>query len=213
MTSPPAPVDDDEPIDPRAGLDIVAAQRRRVRDSDVDGRVLFGIWGVAWLLGYLVQWWSASQSPTGTSTAPAGAVFGALMFAGVVLTIVHVARRSRGVRGTSQVVGAMYGWAWFLGFVAQGTIVAGAINADAPPQVVAVVANGAACLVVGLLYMAGGALWREPPFYALGAWLLVTAAAASLVGMPAGYLVMALAGGGGMTAAAVATVVHRWRHP
>lgn len=213
MTPAPVPVDDDEPIDARAGLDIVAAQRRRVRDSDVDARVLFGIWGVAWLVGYAVQWWSASRSATGTPTAPAGAVFGLLMCAGVVLTIVHVARRSRGLRGASQTVGAMYGWSWFLGFVAQGTLVAGVLNADASPQVVGVVANGAACLVVGLLYMAGGALWREPAFYALGAWLLLTAAIASLVGMPAGYLVMALAGGGGMATAAVATSVHRWRHP
>ena len=213
MTVPPVPTDDDAPLDPRAGLDIVAAQARRVRDSEVDERVLFGVWGAAWVVGYLVQWWSASGSPTGTTSGPAGGVFGLLMATAMVVTVVHLVRRSRGVRGTSRTVGAMYGWSWFLGFAAQSAIVAGVVNAGAPPQVVAVVANGVACLVVGLLYMAGGTLWRVGPFYALGVWLVVTGAAASVVGMPEGYLVMAGAGGGGMLLGAAFTAVRRWRHP
>lgn len=195
--------EDDAPLDPAAGLAIVAAQRRRVLDSEVDDRVIFGTWGVLWLVGYVLQWWSAERSPTGTSTGPAGAVFGALMALGLVVTLTHIGRRSRGVRGTSRSMGTMVGLTWFAGFMAQGLIVAGVVAAGASPEVIAIVANGLACLVVGLLYMACGAMWRVRSMYLLGVWVIATAAVASLVGTPDGYLVMALGGGGGMLAGAV----------
>lgn len=202
---------DDAPPDPRAGLDIVAAQQRRVRDSEVDDRILFGVWGLAWLVGYAVQWRTAIDSPTRTATPQGGTVFAAVAVVALVVTLVHIARATRGVAGTSKQVGMMFGWAWSIGFFGQGLIVAGVVDAGAEPVVVAIVANGAACLVVGLLYMAGGAIWQEPALYFIGAWMIATAAAASLVAMPAGYLVMSLAGGGGMLVGAVVSAVYRRR--
>ncbi len=204
-------VRDDEPIDVRTGLDIVAAQARRVRESDVDDRLLFGVWGAAWLVGYGVQWWTATTSPTRTATGIGGLVFGAVAIAALVVTIVHVVTATHGYAGTSKQVGVMYGWAWAIGFAGQGLVVAGVVAADADPVVITIVANGAACLVVGLLYMAGGALWQEVSMYAIGAWMIATAGAASLVALPAGYLVMALAGGGGMLVAAGVAALRRRR--
>lgn len=203
--------EDDAPLDPAEGLAIVAAQRRRVLDTEVDDRIVFGTWGVLWLVGYTVQWWSAERSPTGTSTGPAGAVFGVLMVLGLVVTLTHVGRRSRGVRGTSRSVGTMFGLTWFAGFTAQALVVAGVVAAGASPEVIAIVANGLACLVVGLLYMACGAMWRIRAMYLLGVWVIATAAAASLVGTPDGYLVMAVGGGGGMLVGAVVAHLVRRR--
>lgn len=203
--------DDDAPPDPRAGLAIVAAQARRVRDSDVDERVLFGVWGLAWLVGYGVQWWTATTSPTRTSTGRGGLVFAAVAAVALVVTLVHVVRATHGLAGTSRQVGMMYGWAWSIGFVGQGLVVAGVVAAGASPVVIAIVANGAACLVVGLLHMAGGALWQEVSLYLVGAWMSATAGAASLVPMPDGYLVMSLAGGGGMLVATVLAALRRRR--
>lgn len=202
---------DDAPPDPRAGLAIVAAQRRRVRDSDVDDRILFGAWGLAWLVGYAAQWWTATTSPTGTSTAQGGVVFAVALAVALVVTLVHVGRATHGLAGTSKQVGMMYGWAWSIGFAGQGLVISGVIRAGAGPEVVAIVANGAACLVVGLLYMAGGALWHQLSMYLIGAWMIATAGAASLVAMPASYLVMSLAGGGGMLVAAGLAELHRRR--
>ncbi|MBF0688300.1 MAG: hypothetical protein IR158_11135 [Cellulomonas sp.] len=202
---------DDAPPDPRAGLAIVAAQQRRVRDSDVDDRLLFGVWGVAWLVGYAAQWWTATASPTRTATGQGGLVFAAVAVAALVVTLVHIARATHGVAGTSRQVGMMYGWAWSIGFFGQGLIVAGVVGAGASPEIIAIVANGAACLVVGLLYMAGGALWQQLSLFLIGAWMIATAAAASLVAMPDGYLVMSLAGGGGMLVACLLAALHRRR--
>ncbi|QGQ20670.1 hypothetical protein GC089_17620 [Cellulomonas sp. JZ18] len=203
--------EDDAPLDPAEGLAIVSEQRRRVLDSEVDDRVIFGTWGVLWLVGYALQWWSAERSPTGTSTGPAGAVFGALMVLGLVVTLTHIARRSSGMQGTSRDVGTRFGLTWFAGFMAQALVVAGVVRAGASPEVIAIVANSLACVVVGLLYMACGAMWQVRSLYALGVWVIATAGVASLVGTPTGYLVMSLGGGGGMLVGAAVTHLARRR--
>ncbi|ADG76325.1 conserved hypothetical protein [Cellulomonas flavigena DSM 20109] len=202
---------DDAPLDPRAGLAIVAAQQRRVRESEIDDRLLFGVWGVAWLVGYAVQWRTAVSSGTRTSTGQGGLAFAIIALVALAITLVHITVASRGVAGVSKQAGAMFGIAWSIGFTGQGLIVAGVARADASPEVIAIVANGAACLVVGLLYMAGGAVWRQRALFFIGAWMIATAAAASLVPMPGGYLVMSLAGGGGLLAGAVITEIYRRR--
>ena len=202
---------DEAPLDPGAGLAIVAAQQRRVRDSEVDDRLLFGVWGVAWLVGYGVQWWSAVDSSSATASGQGGLAFAVVAVAALVVTLVHIAHATRGVAGVSKKAGAMFGAAWSIGFTGQGLIVAGAARAGASDEVVAIVANGAACLVVGLLYMGAGAIWRQTALYLIGAWMIVTAAVASMVAMPGGYLVMSLAGGGGLLAGAVLTALYRRR--
>lgn len=206
----PAPdaAEDDEPLDLRAGLAIVDAQRRAVRNATVDDRLLFAVWGLAWVVGYGARWWGATQDPGGPAEGVAAAVFGVCLVTALVVTLVHVLRATRGVRGVSRSTGAMYGWAWFLGFAAQGTIVGGLARAGADDVVLTTAANGIALLVVGLLYLAGGALWQEKPLYALGAWILVMTVVTSLVGLPAGYLVMAAGGGGGLL---VGALVATWR--
>jgi hypothetical protein len=60
---------------------------------------------------------------------------------------------------------------------------------------------------VGLLYLAGGILWRSTAMYVLGGWIALVGAAATLAGLPGSYLLMALAGGGGMLAAAAVEAV------
>jgi len=50
----------------------------------------------------------------------------------------------------------------------------------------------------GLMYLAGGMLWRDVPQYVLGVWMLVSAAGSVLAGVPGNFLVLAFAGGGGM---------------
>lgn len=202
---------DDEPLDPSAGLAIVAAQQRRVRDSEVDDRLLFTVWGVAWLVGYFLQWRSATAAGTVTPTGQGGLAFAGIALVALVITLVHIARATRGVAGVSKKSGAMFGIAWSVGFFGQGLLVAGVARADASPEVIAIVANGAACLVVGLLYMAAGAIWRQMALYLIGTWMIATAAAASMVAMPDGYLVMSLAGGGGLLAGAVITAIYRRR--
>jgi len=129
----------------------------------------------------------------------------------LAVTAVHLIRKSGGVRGTTAVQGAMYGWAWLLGFAVVATL-GYALNRDgANVQVTSTVMMTVNLLVVGVLYMAGGAIWGERTQFVLGAWILVVTIAATLIGNPHMMLVMSLAGGGGMLVAAAAETVRRRR--
>lgn len=201
---------DDHPLDPAAGLEIIAAQRARFRDdAQVDGRVLFVIWGVAWLVGYGALWLGTRSQVVYDPPANAFWVFAACIGGAVVLTLVHVLRRTSGMQGPHVRAGAMFGWSWFLGFAVMSLLIGSIVRSGASPVVVALVSNTVACLIVGLLYMASGAFQHQPWLFWLGAWILVVAATASRVGLPATYLVMALAGGGGLLVGAAIEHVRR----
>jgi hypothetical protein len=72
-----------------------------------------------------------------------------------------------------------------------------------PGPVISLIWSGSALIVVGLLTIAGGLLWPGSGQYALGVWILVSAAASVVVGHPTNFLVLALAGGGGFVVLAV----------
>ncbi len=205
---------DDGPLDPAASLRVIRETQERARAAnEPDCRLLYGVWGVAWLVGYLTLW-TSSRTMGGQPEGWAFAVFGVLLTSAVVITAVHSIRRTAGTRGVSARAGAMYGWSWFLGFVAQGAVVSGLAQAGASPEVMALAANGIACIVVGLLYLGGAIAFDDRGLLVLGVWILVVAGGATLAGLPGTFLIMALAGGGGfllMAAVEQARVVRRRR--
>ena len=202
-------MDDDAPLDPAASAALIAEQRAKVVAAmDVDGRVLFGAWGVAWLLGFGVLWAAATERLTMSEEAAFLVFTGLLMLAGIV-TAWHVAVKGTGVRGASTRQGAMYGWAWFLSYGVVFALGVALDRAGATDEVMNVAMTVAALLAVGALYMAGGAVWDERLQWALGAWIAVSTIVAALIGAPHMYLVMCIGGGGGMLVAAAAEAVRR----
>ena len=181
-------------------LAIIAAQRLRAADVRPSSALIYGVWGAVWLVGYGAMWLTARDDDTPSVAAGVVAIAGGVL--ALVVTIVHITRRTRGIAGASARQGAMYGWAWAIGFLAQSMIVGGLARAGASNDVTALAANAIAALVVGLLYLTGGVLWRSSAMYVLGGWIALVGAGAALAGLPGSYLLMALAGGGGMLAAA-----------
>lgn len=197
-------------LDPAEMLRMIRQQQEVARDAtEPDGRVLFGGWGLAWLIGYLAMWSTARD--TGVPAAWAGWVLAGCIVGATGLTVVHSVTRTSGTRGASARVGAMYGWTWFLAFMAFGVLLGAMGDAGASTEVQAIAANGFACVIVGLLYLAGGMLFEESRMYAIGGWMLVTAVLAAFAGMPNTYLVMAVAGGGGFLAMVAVEQVIRAR--
>ncbi|GAA1864856.1 hypothetical protein [Myceligenerans crystallogenes] len=199
--------DDGAELDAAARLRLIDEQQRRARSGlDPDSRLLYGAWGVAWLAGYLAMWFTSRDGSD--PAAWAGWTLAGLIVAAMVLTMVHSIGRSRGTRGVSSRTGAMYGWGWFLGFVTMWAVLNGMIRAGLTDgAVIAVAANGIACLIVGLMYLGGGMVFQDTGLYVLGVWMLLTAAVATLVGLPGTNLVMALMGGGGFLVAGAVTAV------
>lgn len=183
-------------LDPAETLRLIREQQAAARDAmEPDGRLLYGVWGLAWLIGYLCMWVSARD--TGAPEVWAGGVFSGSIVGAMIFTIVHTTTRTAGTRGVSARVGVIYGWTWFLAFVALGVMLGAMADAGASPEVMAVAANGFASLIVGLMYIVGGLLFCANQMSVVGGWMLVTAVGAALAGMPHTYLVMAVAGGGG----------------
>ncbi|QIK84631.1 hypothetical protein [Sanguibacter sp. HDW7] len=198
---------DDAPLDAAASLALIDAQRATVvHRAEPSPTYLFTVWGLAWLLGYGALGWG-SRTHDGPPGALAGIIFGVLLLGAAVATGIHIARRAGGVRGPSARAGAMFGWTWTIGFAAVYLIMAGLTRAGASDPVLSLAWNALPAFLVGLLYLAGGALWQEMTMYLLGAWIVLVAGAATLAGIPGNYTVMALAGGGGMLGAALVSVI------
>ena len=166
--------------------------------------------GVAWLLGFGLLWLVNSGRLTMPDEA-AFLAFTALLVLAGALTTWHLAVKGTGVRGASARQGAMYGWAWFLSFGVVFALGVALDRAGATGEVMNLAMTVASLLMVGALYMAGGAIWEERIQWVLGAWICVSTIAAALVGSPQMYLVMCIAGGGGMLVAAGVEAARRRR--
>ncbi len=172
--------------------------------------LLYVAWGTAWLIGYGVLHGSShGWLPLEYSTALV--IFGAAIILGVASSIWLTVTVSIGIRGDSAFQGAVYGWSWMLSFAVVFFIASriGQISTD--PQFTGMLANSLAVLVVGMMYMFGGALWREIPMLVLGIWFLLVDVV-SLIAGPDGFITVFLTlGVGGFYAAAVATYLQQRR--
>ena len=220
--TPTTPASTSEPtLDAAEGLRIIAAQTAKVRSREPDSRAIFAAWGVAWLVGYLALYLTATGrvgqprvlDGVDQPTAWAFAVFGLSIIGAMAFTIVHSIRANAGIQGVSASFGAMYGWTWCLGFVGMSVMLGGLARAGAGAEVMALAANACACLLVGVLYMSGGAFWQDRPQYAIGVWIILVAAVAVFAGLPQTYLVMAVLGGGGFFVGTVLEHLRRRRNP
>lgn len=206
-------VRDDDPLDLAASAALIEAQRARVAAAtDIDGRLLFGVWGFSWFLGFGVLFAVSLDRPLlGWPQWVAGALFAGLLVVSMVITAVHIARRTAGVGGGSAESGAMYGWSWGLSFSCVGALGFGLARADASPEIQQLVMTVVPALVVGALYMAGAAIWRSRTQFLLGAWIIAVTIVAAVAGPPMTLAVMSVAGGGGMLAGAALEHVRRGR--
>lgn len=194
-------------------LALIAEQQTKVTAAlDVDGRLLYGAWGAAWLIGFAgLAATAGSDPPVDLPREGALGLLLALLMAAAVVTSVHVARATRGLRGVSSVTGAMYGWTWMLAFVAMPVLITSAERLGVSGDALDMLWTTVPGLLVGVLYMAGGALWQDRFQFGLGVWILASACVAALVGLPGAYLVLSLAGGGGLLVAAAWFAVRRRR--
>ena len=182
---------------------IDAAQERTARSLRPSPLGMFVPWGLGYLVGFGGVWLAIR------GVLPDAVVTPLLVLAAlvpVIATGVTITRSSRGLTGPSRRATTLYGWTWVLGFAALCAINLRLTALGVPAPTVSLIWSGSALLLVGLLYLAGGALRNHVPQYVLGVWTLVTAVATVFVGYPANFAVLALAGGGGFVVLGV------WMH-
>ncbi|MGH3425556.1 MAG: hypothetical protein ACRDO8_12535 [Nocardioidaceae bacterium] len=196
----------DETLDPRRAMEMLeSTSRESSRALRVDEGLLFGVWGVAWLVGYGATYLSVrGQDPYTGPAAWAYAVMAAGFGLAVVVTTVVVTRATRGVLGASATTGMLYGLSWPVAFATLFLLEGALARAGAPDEVLGLVGAGGPALVVGVIYLVGSAIWRSVTMFALGVWLCLAMVVGSYLGVVALPAIMAVAGGAGFLVAGAA---------
>lgn len=196
------------PLSAEASMELIERERRTVgRRLGVNPVPIFAVWGVAFVVGWGACYLAAPGGPRVLAVWVAVATVVALFAVAVAVPIVLGVRAGRGVRGPSRMVAAMYGWSWALGFGALAAVNSGLARQGLANDTMSMLWSGTALLVTGLIYLAGGMLWRDLVHYALGVWMLIAAAGSVFAGMPGDFLVLAFGGGGGLLLCAVISLV------
>jgi hypothetical protein len=199
-----ARLDDDHPLSAQESLALIARQHEESnRRLGVNVALFYGPWGAAYLLGFgSVLLTYPSALPFRLPGVVAAVIAGALFVGAMVVSVVTGTRAGRGVRGPSSMAGAMYGWSWTLGFGALTAVNIGVSRLGLPDDAVTLLWSGSSLLLIGVLYLAGGALWQDRFQYGLGVWMLVSGAGSVFAGVPGNFAVVSVAGGGGLLLAA-----------
>jgi len=190
----------DDPLSAGESLALIERQHQQAqRGLEPNVVLFFGPWGVAYLFGFGAIFLTYPTALPIRLAGWAAAVVTAILFASaVVITAVTGARAGRGLRGPSQAAGIMYGWSWTLGFSALTAVNLGVTRLGLPDEAVTLLWSGSSLLLVGVLYLGGGALFQDRFQYGLGVWMLVSGACSVFAGVPGNFAVVALAGGGGL---------------
>ncbi|MFE0156220.1 hypothetical protein ACFWY5_54445 [Nonomuraea sp. NPDC059007] len=207
-------MNDDEPApSPEEMLRLIEQQQTAaMRRFLPDPLLMYVPWGAAWFIGFGTLFLGQGLQGDGNGLLPITwqvglSVLWATQIIAFVLMVIAVLRSGGHIKGESETRGAMYGLAWFIGFNAMG-IIATRFVPHLQEDTIGPFYTALFMLVAGLLYMAGGAIYRLWPQFLLGVWVVVVDVVGTVLGGGWIYLLLAVLGGGG----AVATGLWlRWR--
>ncbi|WP_435251002.1 ABC transporter permease [Streptomyces tendae] len=182
----------------------------RTTTGDVDNLATYISFGLAYLLGHGSA--ALSQGDHPVLDLP-GWLPMTLLGTGLAVGTVQATRAAlRAQRDTTDPdavrTGQLLGALWATAFTALFLAITGLSAAVDHPDIQTLLWPTGSGFVVGLIYVAEGAVRRNTLHYALGTWLALTSTAALLLGNPGFYWVLTLAGGG---AYALATLLERRR--
>ncbi len=204
---------DDAELSPQQMLELLHTQQRRTA-ADLAGptALIVFIWGVAWLVGFLALWSASGANPWfGIPGAVAASLFGVLIGGALIASVILGMFGSRGVQTADPRQGMMYGFTWAGGMIAVAVLGGALIANGLSGELASLYFPAAYSLMVGVLYMAGGALWRDRGMFIMGIWLVVLGVIAPYSGAPTNSLVMAVFGGGGFLLFALILAIYSAR--
>ncbi|WP_433497716.1 hypothetical protein ACQP1K_22710 [Sphaerimonospora sp. CA-214678] len=189
------------PLSPQETLRLIsqgrAEARRKLGGSPL---LLYVPWGLAWLLGLGAMF--LRNGPDGRvfvdmpEFLPRVILFGVMAIA-LLINVLGVYRGNRGLSGRSSEQGLMYGLAWMLGMTGVAAIT-GSLARFLPYSHQELAWTALITAAVGILYLAGAAVWTDWRVFVFGGWLIVSDMAGVWAGPGWHSLVVALAGGGGL---------------
>ncbi|MFJ6478864.1 MULTISPECIES: ABC transporter permease [unclassified Streptomyces] len=188
---------------PATVLPPAAHARPAGRPREVDNRAAYLSFGLAYLLGHGAA--AASEGAAPLLDLPGWlpvTLLGGGLAAGIALTTAAALRAQRGATPPEILSGKLLGAAWITAFTALFLAITGLTSVLDQPELQSVLWPAGSGLIVGLLYLAEGAVRRNLLHYGLGTWLALTSTAALWLTAPTFYGVLAVAGGGAYALAA-----------
>lgn len=198
--------EEQQDVDPAEMFAVLQSTRRATQSKLTRGYTgLLFVWAGAWFFGFGALWFGTGIGGVDLlPTAAAWITFGGLIAAAIVWSfIVGIRSASSGIRGRSQLQGALYGNSWMISMVGAWLIIAGLQKAGLSQELANLLYPALFVLLVGVLYLAGGALWRSPAQYVLGIVMIVVAIVATFVGTPWHFLIYATVGPAAMVVVAI----------
>ncbi|WKD36619.1 ABC transporter permease [Streptomyces xanthophaeus] len=181
------------------------------RPREVDNRAAYLSFGLAYVVGHGAAAASEGAAPLiGLPDWLPMTLLGGGLVAGIALTTTAALRAQRGATPPEILSGKLLGTAWIAAFTALFLAVTGLTSVLDQPELQSVLWPTGSGLIVGLLYLAEGAVRRNLLHYGLGIWLALTSTAALRLTAPGLYWVLAVAGGGAYALAAA--LEHRRLH-
>ncbi|MFJ3966215.1 ABC transporter permease [Streptomyces sp. NPDC090036] len=183
----------------------------RGRPREVDNRAAYVSFGLAYVLGHGAAAVSRGPAPLlGLPDWLPMTFLGGGLVAGITMATLAALRAQHGASAPEVLSGKLLGAAWITAFTALFLAITGLTSVLGQPDLQSVLWPAGSGLVVGLVYLAEGAVRRNVLHYSLGVWLALASTAALAFTAPAFYWVLALAGGGAYALAAV--LEHRRLH-
>ncbi len=190
-----------DPLSPEASLALIAEQQEAARRRlDVDPAVFLIPWGVAWLVGYGLLFLRYGPDERVLVSMPGWlplVTLYALLVAAGIFSGVAGFKAAHGVAGESAQRGAMYGWSWMVAFVGFG-IISSRFEPYLPEAQFGLLMGSLPVFITAILYMSGGAVWRDRHQFGFGVWLSVINALGVVAGPGWHSLAVSVLGGGGM---------------
>ncbi|MGW7332396.1 ABC transporter permease [Streptomyces sp. NPDC054840] len=183
----------------------------KIRSGEVDNRAAYLSFGLAYVLGHGAA--AAGHGPAPLLALPGWlpmTLLGAGLVIGIVLTTMAALRAQLGATPPEILSARLLGAAWIAAFAALFLAITGLTSVLEQPELQSVLWPAGSGLIVGLLYLAEGAVRRNLLHYGLGSWLALTSTAALWLATPGLYWALAVAGGGAYLLAAA--LEHRRLH-
>lgn len=198
----------EQPLSAADALAIVEREQARTgAQLAPNAAVLLGVWGLAWVVAGVVFFLHQIGIVAGGTAGMVGLVIG---IAATLVSIVVGTRSGRGVRGASGTQGAMYGISWAISMTAMSLVVTATAD-TMPVDLKATLIPALYVFLAGVLYLAGGAVWRDTVQYGLGVWIIALAVVSLFAGQPANSLILGIGGGGAFIGVAAWSALRRPR--
>lgn len=171
--------------------------------TEVDNRAAYLGFAAAYVLGHGAAALSKGTDPVFVlpSWLPIGFLAAGLVV-GTILAMTASLRAQRAASESRRRAEKLVGTAWVTGFAALALAITGLSTVFDKPELQTVLWPAGSTIVVGLIYIAEGAIRGNALHYNLGTWLMLVAAATLFVPGAGFFGVLAVLGGGAYLVAA-----------